>query len=136
MRNALSTAFIGLFLSITFISCSSVPAIGYNTAGNLTKNEELSSVKAYLNQEPVITKELVLPGSTDSYKVLIYKRWIMTYGFGSFYALFNTNKFDLFVFSFKNDKLHFWGNLDDFKKSDDTAINTIGTFVSDTWINH
>ena len=119
--------------AMSFVSCGP-PIIGYNTAGKLNKNEEYKSVMAYLDQDPVIEKETMITGSTDKFKVLIYKRWIMTYGSG--YSFFNSDKFDLFVVSFKNDKLFFWGNLDDFKRTDDTLINNLGTFVSETWLNH
>lgn len=123
----------GALLFLLLGSCSH-PLIGYNTAGKLNKNEDYKSVVEYLDRDPVLEKELAMQGSNDKFKVLIYKRWVQTYAIG--YDFWYTDKYDLFAFAFKNDKLYFWGNLDDFKRADDDVANGLGALISETWIKH
>ncbi len=120
-----------LFLS----SCSEPlppPRIGYKELGKITKNDDYKKVTEYLNREPIIEKEILLGSTNERYKFLVYKRWIQTYA--SIFGLFYSAKYDLFVVSFKNDKLFFWGNLDDFKRSDDETVSNLGVMISEAWL--
>ncbi len=131
LKKHYSCLLAGTFLLFLLGSCTT-PIIGYNTAGKLNKNEDYKSVVAYLDRDPVFEKELTLQGSKDKFKVLIYKRWIQTYALG--FNFLYSDKYDLFALAFKNEKLYYWGNLDDFKRTDDDVANGLGVLISETWI--
>jgi hypothetical protein len=128
---------IGISVAITLVSCSSPPKMGYSTFAQFNKLDSMQSVDAYLERDPIEEVEVTLKSSPDKFQCKIYKRWIKTSeGYSSILqAIFNPDTYDLVVFAYKNNKLYCWGNIDDFKRSDDQVANEIGTEVSNFWIN-
>ena len=117
-----------------FASCGTAPVIiGYDAAGKLNMNEEYATVRGYLSREPVVERVIEIKGKSDQFRVLLYRRWIRTTD--SWVSLFSPDKYDLFAFTFKNNKLYFWGNVDDFKRSDDATANDLGDAISELWRN-
>ncbi len=113
-------------------SCSK-PRIGYANAGTFTKGDLHKNVMETLNRDPKIEKEVIVKSTNEKYKVSFYKRWVQTYE--GEYTIFFRDKYDVFVFAFKDDKLYFWGNIDDFKRSNDPITNELGVLISNVWLN-
>jgi hypothetical protein len=43
--------------------------------------------------------------------------------------------FEIFIATYMNERLYYWGNLDDFKKSENSTLQTIGERVAQEFIN-
>ncbi|MCX6147119.1 MAG: hypothetical protein NTW25_07685 [Candidatus Kapabacteria bacterium] len=133
MKNIINFFFLTLIFLISLASCKSTLRIGYETAGLFKKGDSYSKMQDTINKEPYLEEEVVLKRTNEKFKVTFYKRWIQTYtGENSF---FSRDKYDVFVFTYKNEKLYFWGNIDDYKRSNDKTVNELGLIISEIWAN-
>lgn len=105
--------------------------------------EKGDSYTYYSNKDiSSLTNEFEFKDSVGAnYRVKIHKRHIRPgSGLSSVLyfiaAIFSPDKYDLFAFAFKEDKLLFWGNIDDFKRCDDNEINILGKEISFYLINN
>lgn len=111
---------LGTLLLLLLFSCGS-GNINYYDAGKVAKGTKYNDLIQRYSNSYIEAKELLLAETNEKYKFVYCSREI------------GQGVYDLFVFAFKNDELYFWGNLDDFKTSDDLLNNSLGKLASDYW---
>ncbi len=90
----------------------------YGLASEINKGDSLEKVVDYLDRHPVFENDIILKSSNEKYHILVFNRIVYE------------NNIDLFVLTFKNSKLYYWENLDEYKRCDDTEINQLGIEIS------
>ena len=86
----------------------------------------------FYRKEPVTTYEMM--NQNDSMKVFVYKR-VIEERVGANFGLSSQIDYDLCAVAFKNNKLFYWGYLDDFKKESDPLIQLLGEKASEKLLN-
>lgn len=126
MKRKFSFKYLMLIPSIAILlsSCSSsiAPDV-YHQEFNIDRVGTDYSESVYRFKEPITVLELM--NQNDSMRVYVYKKidWDKQ---GGIFGLGSNYQYDLCAAAFKNNKLLYWGYLDDFKKEQDPLIQMLG----------
>jgi len=134
MKRKFSFKFLMLIPSIAILlsSCSSaIPLDVFDYELNANKAGTDYSETIFKSKNPVAVLDIL--NNNEVLKVYIYK--LMTYitvgqGVGKEGAA-RQFSFDFCAVVFENDKLFYWGSIDDFKKEQDSTIQLIGKKVKE-----
>lgn len=121
--------YLSLFALLFICSCSSsIPTDVFINDFNIDSLGTIYSETIYKFKEPIAVFEM--KNQNDSMKILVYRR-IYSIAVGAISGVGSFYSYDFSAAAFKNDKLFYWGFLDDFKKEDDPLIQLLGEKVSE-----
>lgn len=124
MKRKFSFKLIMLIPSIAILlsSCGSSKGSGvYHRDFNIDEFGADYSQSVYRFKEPITVLDMM--NHNDSLKVYVYNKieWVMQ----------GVNTYNICAVAFKNNKLLYWGDLDDFKKEQDPVIQMLGEKATD-----